>query len=103
MTDKPASTATPNVLQLLSAGTPLPVARSNSFSDPSLAPGEVATHESTQRAALVVGDIVADRYRVEAVIGAGGMGIVYKAKHLELDTWVAIKVIRPDIARNSSL
>jgi eukaryotic-like serine/threonine-protein kinase len=31
------------------------------------------------------------------------MGIVYKAKHLELDTWVAIKVIRPDIAQNSSL
>jgi serine/threonine protein kinase len=103
MTDKPASTATPNVLQLLSAGAPLPVARSSSLSDPSSAPGEVATHESTQRAALVVGDIVADRYRVEAVIGAGGMGIVYKAKHLELDTWVAIKVIRPDIARNSSL
>jgi serine/threonine protein kinase len=63
----------------------------------------LSTPESMQRSVLVVGDIVADRYRVESVIGAGGMGIVYKAKHLELDTWVAIKVIRPDIAQNSSL
>jgi eukaryotic-like serine/threonine-protein kinase len=52
---------------------------------------------------LVIGDIVADRYRVGHVIGAGGMGIVYKAQHVELGTSVAIKVIRPDIAQNSSL
>jgi serine/threonine protein kinase len=56
-----------------------------------------------QAAVLVEGDVVADRYRVGPVIGAGGMGIVYKAKHLQLGTWVALKVIRPDIAQNSSL
>jgi eukaryotic-like serine/threonine-protein kinase len=53
--------------------------------------------------ALALGDIVAERYQVEAVIGAGGMGIVYEAKHLGLGTKVALKVIRPDIAQNSSL
>jgi serine/threonine protein kinase len=54
-------------------------------------------------AVLTLGDIVADRYEVGPVIGAGGMGIVYKARHIELGTWVAVKVIRPDIAQNSSL
>lgn len=51
----------------------------------------------------VPGDLVADRYRVGAIIGAGGMGIVYEATHVELGTKVALKVIRPDIAQNSSI
>lgn len=51
----------------------------------------------------VEGDLVADRYRVGPVIGAGGMGIVYKATHVELGTSVALKVIRPDMARNSAI
>lgn len=59
--------------------------------------------EFAKRTALVTGDVVAERYRIGPVIGAGGMGIVYKAKHIELGTWAAIKVIRPDIAQNSSL
>jgi serine/threonine protein kinase len=58
---------------------------------------------SPQVTPLVEGDVVADRYRVGPVIGAGGMGIVYKARHIPLGTWVALKVIRPDIAQNSSL
>jgi serine/threonine-protein kinase len=49
------------------------------------------------------GDLVAERYRVGPVIGAGGMGIVYRATHVELGTAVALKVIRPDMARNSSI
>jgi serine/threonine-protein kinase len=52
---------------------------------------------------LVPGELVANRYRVGPVIGAGGMGIVYKAQHVGLGTAVALKVIRPDIARNSSI
>ena len=52
---------------------------------------------------LAQGELVGDRYRVGPVIGAGGMGIIYKAQHIELGTSVALKVIRPDIARNSSV
>jgi serine/threonine-protein kinase len=59
--------------------------------------------EPRKPSALAVGDVVAERYQVESVIGAGGMGIVYEAKHLGLGTKVALKVIRPDIAQNSSL
>jgi eukaryotic-like serine/threonine-protein kinase len=51
---------------------------------------------------LALGELVAERYRMGPVIGAGGMGIIYKAQHIELGTSVAFKVIRPDIARNSS-
>jgi serine/threonine-protein kinase len=37
------------------------------------------------------GDVLAGKYRVERVIGAGGMGVVVAAKHLQLDQTVALK------------
>ncbi|MCA9584260.1 MAG: protein kinase [Myxococcales bacterium] len=43
---------------------------------------------------LFEGDVVADKYRVERRIGEGGMGIVVSARHLELGTRVAIKLLR---------
>jgi serine/threonine-protein kinase len=52
---------------------------------------------------LSEGELVSDRYRVGPIIGSGGMGIVYQAQHIELGTSVALKVIRPDIARNGSV
>ena len=42
------------------------------------------------------GDIVGGRYRVERVLGAGGMGVVVAAKHTELDQPVALKFILPE-------
>jgi serine/threonine-protein kinase len=41
----------------------------------------------------VPGDVIADKYRIEAVIGRGGMSVVYRATHLQLDQQVAIKVL----------
>jgi serine/threonine-protein kinase len=44
------------------------------------------------------GTILAGRYRVERLIGSGGMGSVYEATQLAIGRRVAIKVLRPDVA-----
>ncbi|MBX3229683.1 MAG: serine/threonine protein kinase [Labilithrix sp.] len=43
---------------------------------------------------LSAGQLVADKYRIDGVIGAGGMGVVLAATRLDLDQLVAIKVLR---------
>jgi serine/threonine-protein kinase len=44
-----------------------------------------------------VGTVFAARYEVLSVLGAGGMGVVYKVRDLELDDVVAIKTLRRDV------
>src|SRR3954469_9405713 len=46
--------------------------------------------------ALSVGELVLDRYLVEGLIGQGGMGAVYRARHQRLGIPVAIKTITGD-------
>jgi serine/threonine-protein kinase len=46
------------------------------------------------------GDVVAGKYRVERIIGSGGMGIVVAAHHLALDEPVALKFVRPHQTEN---
>jgi serine/threonine protein kinase len=43
-----------------------------------------------------VGTILGGRYRIDAVLGFGGMGVVYRARDLKLDQEIALKRIRPD-------
>ena len=39
-------------------------------------------------------------YRIEEFIASGGMGEIYKARHTELERWVAIKILGEGIARD---
>ena len=47
--------------------------------------------------ALHIGSVVANRYLVEATLGSGGLGIVYKVRDRVIGESVALKVLRPDV------
>lgn len=49
----------------------------------------------------MIDQVINQKYKVESVIGRGGMGVVYKAKHLILDRYFAIKVLHPYLASDS--
>jgi hypothetical protein len=42
------------------------------------------------------GEVLAGKFKVERVLGAGGMGVVVAARHLELDERVAVKFLHPE-------
>jgi len=46
------------------------------------------------------GEIIARKYRVERVIGEGGMGVIVAARHIHLDELVAIKLLRSDLLKD---
>jgi predicted Ser/Thr protein kinase len=51
---------------------------------------------------LPAGALVAGKYRIEALLGEGGMGRVYAARQVGLERAVAIKVLRPELARDAT-
>jgi serine/threonine protein kinase len=53
------------------------------------------------RAGVKQGDILAGKYRVDRVLGVGGMGVVVAAHHVHLDEYVAIKFLLPDALSNA--
>src|SRR4051812_18556945 len=50
--------------------------------------------------ANLLGRVVAGKFTIEAPIGAGAMGEVFRARHVVLDTVIALKIMRPDIAKD---
>jgi serine/threonine protein kinase len=48
-----------------------------------------------------LGEILDDKYRLEQLLGSGGMGAVYLATHLGTERYVALKLISPQFMRNS--
>ncbi len=57
-----------------------------------LTAGEIDPGESDQ---LRAGDVIAERYSIDAELGRGGMGVVYAATNLLTQKRVAIKWMRP--------
>jgi serine/threonine protein kinase/tetratricopeptide (TPR) repeat protein len=66
-------------------------------------PGRRLSGLFVSAAILQAGDILSNRYEVMQLLGEGGMGAVYKAKDRELDRFVALKVIRPDLAASPAI
>ena len=48
-----------------------------------------------------IGTVVRGKYRIQARLGEGGMAVVYKAHHELLDELRALKVIKPELARDT--
>ena len=58
---------------------------------------------SALSATLRLGSVIAGRYEIQAQLGKGGMGVVYRAHDRLLDEQVAIMVLRPEVARDAEI
>jgi tetratricopeptide (TPR) repeat protein/predicted Ser/Thr protein kinase len=69
------------------------------------APGDAATLiDSASPTVMEPGTVLGNgRYEILAILGQGAMGAVYKAKDRELDRWVALKVIQPELASSKNI
>jgi len=50
---------------------------------------------------LEPGQIVLGRFRIEAIIGEGGMGTIYRARHVKLPRSFALKLLKPDLSADA--
>src|SRR5262249_36973919 len=61
----------------------------------------MSTAASTDAAPVHEGEILAGKYRVDRVLGAGGMGVVVAATHLDLLEPRALKLMLPEGLKNA--
>ncbi len=63
-----------------------------------MAPLVANAHQPPQQSPTVPGSVLAGKYRVERILGQGGMGVVVEARHIALDERVALKFLLPEYA-----
>src|SRR5882762_722015 len=51
----------------------------------------------------LLGQVLADKYRIDERLNEGGMGTVYRGTHVLMDKKVAIKVLRPSLAADETI
>ena len=64
---------------------------------------DVTTSPSTMRLRVSVGETIAGKYVVEAILGEGGMGVVVRARHAALGSRVAIKFMHLELASDAEM
>lgn len=68
----------------------------------SVAGGEAAGGRPAP-AHIGTGTLLSHTYLVEGLIARGGMGEVHRARHVDMNTWHAVKVIRPELAEDAKM
>ncbi len=51
----------------------------------------------------LIGQVLDGRYEIEKVLGEGGMGLVYKARHTTLNKALAIKVLKAEVSKDQEI
>ena len=60
----------------------------------------MSTDRSSAPADSLLGRVIASKYRIDARVGAGSMGVVYRATQTALDKTIALKVLHGEVARD---
>ena len=76
--------------------------------DLTLGPSAKTTRPQTavgggQTSTIAPGQLLGHTYRIEALLARGGMGEVYRARHAEMNTLHAIKIILPELAGDTRI
>jgi DNA-binding NarL/FixJ family response regulator len=88
------------------ANTPVQLSRKDDFQPVTAdieSPKASLANSAVAPEGLMVGSVFADRYAVESFVGEGGMGLVYRAKHLHMNRRVAIKVLHSSLLADRHL
>jgi eukaryotic-like serine/threonine-protein kinase len=78
----------------------LRVPRNTGVLSPTAGSERVTQGDLERLAGVREGDVLAGKYRVDRVLGAGGMGAVVAAYHMQLETKVALKFLLPAMLAN---